>query len=61
MTRSKRNNNIITKTGKTTELMSMKEEDVEFSSLDADTEDIEAQVRSKEADERQLQKMKPSM
>ncbi|MNP13205.1 hypothetical protein D3C76_1054750 [compost metagenome] len=50
----------MTKTEKTIELMSMKEEDVEFSALLADTDDVEALVRSEEADERQLRKMNPT-
>jgi hypothetical protein len=59
MSRNKRKDTIMTKTEKTIELMSMKKEDVEFSALLADTDDVEALIRSEDADERQLQRMKP--
>ncbi|GIO55649.1 YfhD family protein [Paenibacillus cellulositrophicus] len=48
---------IMTKTEKIKELMSMKNEDVEFSGVLADADDVEALRRSEEADERQLRKM----
>ncbi|OZB91654.1 YfhD family protein [Paenibacillus sp. XY044] len=48
---------IMTKTEKIKELMSMKNEDVEFSGTLADADDVEALRRSEEADERQLRKM----
>ncbi|MED5020382.1 YfhD family protein [Paenibacillus chibensis] len=48
---------IMTKTEKTIKLMSMKNEDVEFSGALADHEDVEALRRSEAADERQLRKM----
>jgi hypothetical protein len=47
----------MTKTEKTIELMSSKLEDVEFSALSADKDDVEALVRSEEADARQLRRM----
>ncbi|AJS57675.1 YfhD family protein [Paenibacillus sp. IHBB 10380] len=57
MTRKERKNHIMTKTEKTIELMSSKLEDVEFSALSADKDDVEALVRSEEADGRQLRRM----
>ncbi|MEC0369876.1 YfhD family protein [Paenibacillus chibensis] len=48
---------IMTKTEKTIKLMSMKNEDVEFSGALADHEDVEALRRSEAADDRQLRKM----
>lgn len=48
---------VMKKTEKIKELMSMKNEDVEFSGMEADTDDVEAIRRSEEADERQLRKM----
>ncbi|GIO65613.1 YfhD family protein [Paenibacillus sp. FSL M7-1455] len=48
---------IMTKTEKIKELMSMKNEDVEFSGALADADDVEAIRRSEAADERQLRKM----
>jgi hypothetical protein len=59
MSKNKRKDTIMTKTEKTIELMSMKKEDVEFSALLADTDDVEALIRSEDADKRQLQRMKP--
>lgn len=47
----------LTKTEKVIELMSSKQEDVEFSALEADHEDVESLKRSEEADKRQLQRM----
>jgi len=38
-------------------LYEAKNEDVEFSAAEADMDDLEAQVRSQEADERQLHEM----
>ncbi|MCJ8011438.1 YfhD family protein [Paenibacillus sp. KQZ6P-2] len=48
---------IMTKTEKIKELMSMKNEDVEFSGVLADHDDVEAIRRSEAADERQLRQM----
>jgi len=47
----------MTKTEKIIELMSAKQEDVEFSALEADHEDVEAIRRSEAADGRQLKRM----
>lgn len=44
----------LTKTEKIIELMSRKQEDVEFSALESDTEDVEAIRRSEAADKRQM-------
>ncbi|MGF7046079.1 hypothetical protein J2T13_000541 [Paenibacillus sp. DS2015] len=57
MARKEHTNGIMTKTEKIKELMSLKREDVEFSALAADKDDVEALVRSEEADTRQLRKM----
>ncbi|WP_136607050.1 YfhD family protein [Paenibacillus dokdonensis] len=48
---------IMSKTEKIKKLMSMKNEDVEFSGVLADHEDVEALRRSEAADERQLRQM----
>ncbi|MWV45303.1 YfhD family protein [Paenibacillus sp. HJL G12] len=48
---------IMSKTEKTLKLMSMKNEDVEFSGVLADHDDVEAIRRSEAADERQLRQM----
>jgi hypothetical protein len=45
------------KTEKMKMLYEAKHEDVEFSAAEADMDDLEAQVRSREADERQLHEM----
>jgi hypothetical protein len=47
----------LTKMEKIKELMSMKNEDVEFSGALADKDDVEAIRRSEAADERQIKKM----
>lgn len=47
----------LTKTEKIKELISMKKEDVEFSALESDQEDVEALRRSEDADQRQLKRM----
>lgn len=57
MTTRTRKNHIMTKTEKTKELRSSKREDVEFSALSADKDDVKAIVRSEEADVRQLRRM----
>lgn len=46
-----------TKTEKMKMLYEAKAEDVEFSAAEADRDDLEAQVRSQEADQRQLNEM----
>ncbi|MGN7491591.1 YfhD family protein [Paenibacillus sp. SAF-054] len=48
---------IMSKTEKTIKLMSMKNEDVEFSGALADHDDVEALRRSEAADDRQLRQM----
>lgn len=47
----------LTKTEKIIELMSRKHEDVEFSALESDMEDVEALRRSEAADKRQIKMM----
>ncbi len=48
------NSKIFSKTDKMKMLYEAKAEDVEFSAAEADAEDLEAQVRAQEADNRQL-------
>ncbi|WP_228744879.1 YfhD family protein [Paenibacillus sp. S150] len=51
------NSNIFSKTDKMKMLYEAKAEDVEYSAAEADTDDLEAQERSVEADKRQLHEM----
>ncbi|WP_151735919.1 YfhD family protein [Paenibacillus tengchongensis] len=54
MTMDRENSKIFSKTDKMKMLYEAKAEDVEFSAAEADAEDLEAQVRAQEADNRQL-------
>lgn len=51
------NSKIFSKTEKMKMLYEAKAEDVEFSAVEADQEDIEAMDRSREADKRQLEEI----
>lgn len=57
MMRRKKRGKIAGKTEKMTALQSAKLEDVEFSALEADADDVEALRRSEAADVRQLKEM----
>lgn len=54
MVKDRENSQIFSKTEKMKMLYEAKAEDVEFSAEEADLEDIEAQTRAQEADQRQL-------
>lgn len=54
MVKDRENSQIFSKTDKMKMLYEAKAEDVEFSAAEADLEDLEAQARSEEADQRQL-------
>ena len=57
MSHNRRIDKVMTKTEKIKELQSSKLEDVEFSSIEADLEDIEALNRSAAADRRQSKEL----
>lgn len=57
MMRRKKKGRIADKTEKMVALQSAKAEDVEFSALEADRDDVEALRRSEAADARQLKEM----
>ncbi|GAK39620.1 YfhD family protein [Paenibacillus urinalis] len=57
MSSNRRKDRVLKKSEKISELASAKNEDVEFSSAEADQEDIEALRRSEAADQRQTKKL----
>ncbi|MFD2702156.1 YfhD family protein [Paenibacillus shunpengii] len=57
MSSNRRKDRVLKKSEKISELASAKNEDVEFSSAEADQEDIEALRRSEAADQRQMKKL----
>lgn len=57
MSSNRRKDRVLKKSEKISELASAKNEDVEFSSAEADPEDIEALRRSAAADQRQTKKL----